>query len=163
MVTDPALLDPLSVMLFPPASTKRPVKTPVSPEVFPPVLSPPENWAGTTGRFGPLIVSVMLPALVDPERVTLFPPASTSRPVTTPVSPEVLPPVESPPLNWAGTTGRFGPLMVRVRDPALLDPLRVMLLPPAKISLPVTAVVSPEVLPILESPPVNWAGTGGTV
>ena len=46
-----------------------------------------------------LTVIVALPPLVLPESVTLFPPAKTSRPVMTPVSPEVLPPVDRPPLN----------------------------------------------------------------
>jgi len=42
------------------------------------------------------IVIVAPPVSVDCERVILFPPAKTSVPVTVPVVPEVLPPVETP-------------------------------------------------------------------
>ena len=49
IVIDPALVDPLRVMFGPPAKTSRPVTTPVSARVLPPVELPTESCAGTVG------------------------------------------------------------------------------------------------------------------
>lgn len=56
--------------------------------------------------------------------------------------------------QWEMTGGTADPAADTVTDmePALVEPERVMLAPPTRLSLPVTNPVSPEVLPIVEKP-----------
>jgi len=90
MVWETPLLEPDKVMPLPPARISLPPTVTVSPAVLPMFDRPAENCVPVWLNAEMEIVSYT--PFVEPESVTLLPPANTTRPATVPVSPLVFPP-----------------------------------------------------------------------